>query len=180
MICLAQNMQLLAQREDFDNWVNIFVVVMLAVFWLVGGLVKAMSKKAQDQKLGTEAKPKPSGLSKDFRKPRLQKPPPVPSGVGPPSQPQLLRQFKEGARPRPVAHKPAVDLALQSDYLSKAQFIEQPDISKAPTLMQKPRSEAASLPFLDLSNPQELRKAIIYYEILGKPLALRGPHSPPW
>jgi hypothetical protein len=207
MRCLAQYMQLLAQRKDFDNWVNILFVVMIAIFWLVGGLVKAMAKKAQDrQQPGTEAQPKPLRRPADFRQARSRKPPPVPSGVRPPLQPKLRRQPEGAARPRPAAYKPddsrqkpdyipAVDLAVQPEKTTKvphlridlpehrqlsSQFIEQSDLTKAATLTQKPRFAAASLSFLDISNPQELRRAIMHYEILGKPLALRGPHSPPW
>jgi len=170
---LSQYIVLLAQRKDFDNWVNILVVVMLAIFWLVGGLVKAMGKKAHDrQQPGTEAQPKPLRRPADFRQARSRKPPPVPSAGHLPSQPQLRRQPEGASRPRPAAYKldesrhkpahiPAVDLAVQPEH-------------------PQPRFAAASLSFLDISNPQELRRAIMYYEIIGKPLALRGPHSPPW
>jgi hypothetical protein len=178
MRCLTEYIQLLAQREDFDNWINILFVVILAIFWLVGGLVKAMSKNRQQP--DTKSQPKPLMRSKDFRQSRSHKPPPVPSTVRPTSQPQPRKHSKVGTRPRPVSHKPVVNLAAQPEYPSKAMFIDQPDLSKSPTLMQKPRSEAVSLQFLDLYNPQELRRAVIHYEIFGKPLALRGPYSPPF
>jgi hypothetical protein len=204
---LSQYIMLLAQRKDFDNWVNILFVVMLAIFWLVGGLVKTIGKKAQDrQKPGTKAQPKPLRRPEYFRQARSRKPPPVPSDGYPPSQPKLRRKPEGAVRPRPSAYKPdesrqkpvyipAVDLVLQPEKTTKvphlrsdlpehrqlsSQFIEQSDLPNAATLTQKPGFAAASLSFLDISNPQELRRAIMYYEIIGKPLALRGPHSPPW
>jgi len=48
-------------------------------------------------------------------------------------------------------------------------------IEAHPSLKPTPaREPAISLPF-DPSQPDSLRKAILCYEILGKPVALRGP-----
>jgi hypothetical protein len=59
------------------------------------------------------------------------------------------------------AHIPAVNLVVHPEH-------------------PQPLFAATSLSFLDISNPQELRKAIVYYEIIGKPISIRGPHLPPW
>jgi len=55
----------------------------------------------------------------------------------------------------------------------------QPAIEELPELISKPveRPEPglAIESLLDYADPDELRRAILHYEILGRPLSLRGP-----
>ena len=40
---------LLARRGDSEDWVNILIIVVMAVLWLVAGLIKTMGKKSPQQ-----------------------------------------------------------------------------------------------------------------------------------
>ena len=41
---------LAAQNDDFEKYMNILFLVVLAAFWLIGGIVKAKSEHAKRQK----------------------------------------------------------------------------------------------------------------------------------
>jgi hypothetical protein len=151
------NIFILARGEDVDNWVNILVVIMLAVFWLVGGLVKAIGQKSQKgRELQFPRKP-PTRPQKAGRAiPR--KPPPVPSSKGLQRPPGVRKEPDKASQPMPVAY---------------------PSVKQEPKRPIAHISEPSSSIF-EILGDIDLRRAILYYEILGKPLGLRGPHTSPW
>jgi len=69
---------ILARRnEDAESWMNILFVVVLAVFWVLGGILKAKSKSAQSrQKEQLARKParRPPALSIRLREQLLKQP----------------------------------------------------------------------------------------------------------
>jgi hypothetical protein len=196
---------ILARRnDDAESWTNILFVVVLAVFWLVAGIIKAKAKKpgGRDEQLPGKPVRKPPLHSREARE-------------------QMLRQLDRPAdsaqsqQPRPSAQKPRMKFAdLQAavrkfaveaeqafqvntkepapelePVLKEPQIkAEKPELTEPMTRTikgfqekrisepeQMPESEYLSEILTDYSDPEELRRAILHYEILGKPLSLRNP-----
>jgi len=196
---------ILARRnDDTEGWMSILVFVVLAVFWAIGGIVKAKANKAGggDEQLPGKPVRRPPAHSRQARE-------------------QMLRQLQrpvdsaQGQRqqPRPAAQKPRMKFAdLQAAVRKFAVEAEQAFQSqsgkKTPVLKpvltepqnpprtveltettgktakrpqdklvsepeQMPESEYLSELLLDYADPEELRRAILHYEILGRPLSLR-------
>jgi len=186
---------LAARKFDNGNWTDILVVVVLAVFWAVGGILKAKSK-ARAAKLREQNQQQPS------RKGRLV--PSASAGSRPQQmQPRPLIQppHRKVARPVPAAAR----LTAKQQQTARLQDIEQLVQSKllspvAPlqTGIKEPFESvgkplkkleskvlglsgemAQAVPaaepklVLDFGDPDELRRAVLHYEILGKPISLR-------
>ncbi len=210
---------LLAQQPDLENWANLLVVAVMAVLWLAGGLLKAMSKKksAQQAEQGGAARqgqpPRESWQQRLARKAEeLQRAieqgglPPSESADRPPQPPRgkiVVRQGPQGesvmvyervesqpaaqrqsqtARPRPAeraAVKKPRAASLSGETLASTlgpttESVVPPD---APDQKAEaaPESTDLSPAVLDYSDPDAIRKAILHYEILGTPLAMREP-----
>jgi len=176
--------------DDAEGWMNILFVVVLAVFWIVSGIIKATSKKPQDKK-GQQA----------TRKPPVRK---VPRSTMPreplTARPATVLRDHLRAQPRPVTQIDDLEKALRSDTVEIPQkFFSIPAKSQAEPILQD-LSEITSKPLveldpmrldlpiktteseddlpelvLDYSDPDELIKAILHYEILGPPISLRNP-----
>jgi len=174
---LAQ-LVLAARSDDVEKWSNILLVVVLAVFWAVAGLIKA--KKAQQQseeeQLGRTPGHKPAPALGALRKKLLQQT----------ARPRLAGPVP-GARHRPQARQrlltavgtqPAAGSRLGAEPQAAPEPVNKPIEELQdyrPSAAEKPRPEfsPAFLPAYD--DPEQLRRAILHYEILGKPLSLRGP-----
>jgi len=144
---------LAARNSNTKDWTNILFIVILAVFWTLGAVIKAKTKKSELQ----EGQPTRKGSAKLLQKrPVFQK---RPVSRMPPTQPppQVQPPHRKVARPQPVVQK-VVPLAAYND-LKK----------------QKAQPRHIIEPLLDFDDPGKLRKAILHYEILGRPLALRDP-----
>jgi hypothetical protein len=196
---------ILARRsDDAEKWTNVLFVVVLALFWLVGGIIKAKASKAEAQ--GKQPPRKPA------RKP------PVHSRV---AREQMLSQLQrpsdsaqsQSRQPRPADRKPRMkfadlqaavrkfaveaEKAFQADTVETASELK-PVLEKPKTrvekvefsepvgkivkgLQDKQASEAEQISepeyltelLADYSDPEQLRRAILHYEILGRPLSLR-------
>jgi hypothetical protein len=228
----------LAQRSDFDDWANILFIVIVAILWLLGGLIKAIGGKKPPQ---TQAEP--GAASKDRRRPGetwqerlvrraeelqrrleeaagLEKPekrrPPAREPASRPSRPPggkiTVRPGPRGEsilvyeQPQPPATMPrepqvvrpreaqeAVTAARRYATVPRAELTRregsEPPIQGLPSIMaestesldpdavqlETQRESAGFEPaaLIDYSDPDALKKAILHYEILGKPLALR-------
>lgn len=162
---------LAVQSDDVGKWANILLVVVLAALWAVAGLLKARKTQPEDEQeqSGAGRQQKPSLLTKRLRN-------------------ELLGQR---ARPRPAAPAPAARYqrlpepklaALTSRLKPGLQEIPEPiskpieelqDYRPSPAEKPGPEFSPAFLPAYD--DPEQLRRAILHYEILGKPLSLRSP-----
>jgi len=136
--CLLQI--ILAQRnDDAERLMNILFVVVLAVFWLIGGIIKAKANKSERQEKLSSGKPvrKPPVHSRQAREQmlsRLQHP----AGSGPAKD--------QRRQPRPSTQKPRMKFAeLQAavrKFAVEAEKAFQTDTNKS---IPKPRPKPASL-----------------------------------
>ena len=200
---------ILARRnDDVESWMNILFIVVLAIFWLIGGIIKAKANKSQTgSKDNLPRKPvrKPPIHSREAREQMLKRlERPVDSAA------QVQRQ-----QPRPATQKPRMKFAdLQAavrKFAVEAEKAFEADVKKPvpkhdqPLPVQQIKAEKPKLAepimtaieelpekqdteseqireseylseiLIDYADPDDLRRAILHYEILGKPLSLRDP-----
>jgi len=190
---------LAVRSDDVEKWANILLVVVLAVFWAVAGLLKA--KKAQqggeEEQPGSETGQKPSSAVRALRKRLLQqsaRAQPPTSAPAARYQAQARQRLQAAVRPQPAVKRQPVQIptAAPIEKPSPVPAALEPGLIKvipepisksieglpeeyAPEAEEKVEHEFAVESLLDYADPDELRRAILHYEILGKPLSLRRP-----
>jgi len=145
--------QALAARnsdEKDTGWMQILVFVILAVFYALGSIVKAKANKTAQKEEQIPRKPagKPPESNRDLQRPTPR------------------------SQPRPQVAKPQVQPKLE----------EISELTPAASLLRS-KTAGAEIPqagylsgiLSDYDDPEKLRRAILHYEILGKPLSLRDP-----
>ena len=180
--CLAQ-IVLAARSDDAEGWMNTLVVVLLVVFWAIGGILKARAKKTkiEDEDEYSEGPLKPAAR------------PSTAKAVYPPSRSASAERGMYKARgvavqrpqPRRIqagAEALAVEIgprpAEPTVAVRKGRGPETAVAKVTSEWAKKPVSapeEPTIEPLLSAEEPDELRRAILHYEILGKPLSLREP-----
>jgi len=197
---------LIARNEDVESWMNILVVVVLAVFWALGGIIKArkIAQSRQKEQLARKPVRRPpvprSGLAEQLVKEhrpagRVERQPYRP-GVQE-ARTKLAewraaaRKFAEEAEqafraqtaepaPEPPQVLPKPRTGFVAAYVSESpQFASKPSITPeyqpAPGTPEQPPQEYLTELLADYADSDQLRKAILHYEILGRPLSLREP-----
>ena len=201
---------LLARRSrGTKDWGNILFIVFLAIFWAIGGILKAkknaQEKKAGEQGLGPKPGVKPAESTKAKPKGPFQQ---IRAAIEAELQKQreLQQQAAQQARSKVVRPKPAVrKVAIKPERTARIPAVErvtktglpsptaevEPKIEILPELTNKtikkfsdkqkavagqlPRSKYLSEILSDYSDADDLKRAILHYEILGRPLSLRDP-----
>jgi len=192
---------LAAQRRDTQGWMQILVFVVIAVIYALSSILKAKSNKTE---LEDEEQPahKPPESASRLQKQTFQRPHrPVSPAPRTQYQPQVQSPQRKVMRPEPVIRKPLT----KKKEPTPLPAIEMPEVSELPLLgpqvehgieelpeftsetlekleakslgfaAQKPVVEDVSRPVLDYTDADELTRAILHYEILGRPLSLRDP-----
>jgi len=170
--------------------------VALAIFYAVGSILKAKTSKDEqkgDEQLARKPAGKPPVGARDLQKQPLERPR-RPSG--PPPRRKVMR-------PQPAIQKPAAKLEPEGELVTieplEVSKITPPiaqiqvDLEELPDFTGKtvkklgaqridvsapaevPEAKYLAEILLDYADPDELRRAILHYEILGRPLSLRGP-----
>jgi hypothetical protein len=193
------------RSDDVEGWMQILVFIVLAAFWLIAGIIKAKANKTGVRDEQSHRKPtrKPPVHSKEAREQmlsRLQRP--VSSTKDQRQQPRpaaqkprmkfadlqaAVRKFAVEAEKAFQAdtkqettpeHKPI--LAEPKIKAESEEFTEPMDkttkiLQETSEASQSFETEYLSELLTDYSDPDQLRRAILHYEILGRPLSLRGP-----
>jgi hypothetical protein len=181
---LAQ-LVLAARKSDEDTgWMQILVVVILAIFYAVGSIVKARANKAAPKGKKQIRRKRPESAI-DLR--MLKQLFGLPEGAESSSQPS-----PEASKPLVRAKRPAVarQVVRPSAFseTSPLGWQVQPKLEELPeltpdVLLRKSEAAGAEIPqtkylseiLSDYENPESLRRAILHYEILGKPVSQRDP-----
>jgi len=186
--------------DDGDTgWMRILVVVILAVFYAVGSIVKAKANKTalkEEEQMPRKPGTKPP---ESVRAPKALKKTPyqavqrpvsrTPSSQARPQvakpqvdRPQVQPPRRKVARPQPTGWKPPTK-AEEAVELPTLEPLEVPKIAALEPLEGKRAAMPAEIQpakylseiLSDYENPERLRSAILHYEILGKPVSLRDP-----
>ena len=180
---------LAARRDDFEGWMQILVFVAMAVVYALSGILKAVkSQKTEGAKEKTErqrGQPR-LGDSASLRQYRVV------------AQPQHLKiahpkpDVQQAVQVQPKEPQVKPQLAIQKQKI-EAEIQELPEIKPKVEKLREFTSEITKVQegervglgvpvakyldeiFLDYADPDELKRAILHYEILGKPLSLRIP-----
>lgn len=192
------------RNEDVESWMNILVVVVLAVFWALGGILKAKRRTAQSgqkEQLPREPARRPPGS-------RLPEQLPIePHRPGAREERRTYRPSVREARTklaewRAVARKFAAEAeqtlraqmaepsaeppqtspkprtGLVAAYKSPQPVVESPAVPEdqpAPGPLETPPEDYLTELLSDYADADQLRRAILHYEILGRPLSVRDP-----
>lgn len=156
---------LAARRYDEDaGWMQLLVFVIMAVFWALGSIIKAKkSKKTEFEEEEEQPEEAFTGHKQQMSR-------------------QAKFQQKKAAQPGPAAKSDfakvekiplSVSLKDYKQSLTKSlteteKKTERPDISS-----ERPQPPAGIDFAPNLEDPENLKRAVVYYEVLGKPLALR-------
>ena len=154
----------LAQNRNVDQWVQVLVVVIMAAFWALSGLVNA--KKQSKGKRSQSNKP-------------LSKPGPVRFVSSKPQYPQKSNPRDVQPVHKPDHARPAKVPVSRRPKAKPVQIPSQPKYASLPKVKDDLHRGIIIEPFstllLDYHDCVELRRAVIASEVLGKPLALREP-----
>ena len=194
-----------ARRRGPQGWGNILFIVFLAIVWAIGGILKAkknaQEKKSGGQPLGPKPGGKPAGVTKGKPKGPFQQ---IRAAVEAELQKQRELQLKAQQARRKMVHPQAVTrkVAAKTQRPTEISTLEpleesklglripqsEPEIQEIPEfVVKKLEDKPVYVPtgiahgkhlaeiLLDYSDPDELKRAILHYEILGMPLSLRGP-----
>lgn len=186
---------LAARDRDVKEWPNILFIVVVAVFWAVGGILKAKANKPsrQDQEQperkgglkpaeGTRT-PRAFQQKTSYQQPQAQRPVSRPQVRQAPrrkvARPQPIVQKLETLEPpRPLQVSPQAP-QLQPDFQELPDFtgetVKKLKGKRIATPAETPQPKYVAELLSDYADPNQLKRAILHYEILGKPLSLRGP-----
>ncbi|MFH1717790.1 MAG: hypothetical protein ABIF19_10590 [Planctomycetota bacterium] len=185
----------LARRNDeAEGWTNLLFVIVVAVFWALGGILKARANKpehkdqTQSQRKLVRRPPAHGVQSWRQSTERTQ-----PRQATPAQRPQYRPASKTPAVETVAAHPLLRTLAAQIERAAGRMFVPSPEPELPSPKQPQPAAKAAARPadkhpagqvitvpaeyppalLLDHMHPDDLRRAILYYEILGKPVSLR-------
>jgi len=169
------------RNNDDGGWIQILVFVVIAVFYGISYIIKAAkAKKVEEQQ--QDGKPQASRNLVQRLNQKGQRP--VSISVRKQPRRPIQAAYRESSRPQPEAVK------IPEMLLQKAQTLEETAMQEEMIVKPLQKSKGLWGTELDTSKPVEiigdkpsitfddsemLRKAILHYEILGKPLSLRGP-----
>jgi hypothetical protein len=201
--CLWQEAGTLAARKSNEDkgWIQILVFVILAVFYALGSILKAKADKGAAKKKQTPGKalrepPKSTiemrMLKQFFGLPEEPESETQPQATEPqPAKPQVARPqvqptHRKVVRPQPAVRKPTIKTEEAVKIPTFEQQV-QTKLEKVPGLTgtmpqfeavvpaETPQAKYLSEILSDFDDSEKLRRAILHYEILGKPLSLRDP-----
>ncbi|MHC4159125.1 MAG: hypothetical protein ACYSSO_08615 [Planctomycetota bacterium] len=193
-----------ARDNGMERWTNILFVIVVGIFWVVGGILKARANKAAEK----DEKPRPrrpagkgpEGAMAREKQAAKQRGRPFILTEAKPRQPEVQPKRRKMVRPQPVGRK----LAAGIEQAIGLPTLEPMEVSKVAPAMPKVAPEFGELPeftakavgklgekkvptaeelapeylagvLQDYDDPETLRRAILHYEILGKPLSMRRP-----
>ncbi len=157
-MCYLTQLILAARNSDGDDsgWMNLLVFIVVAVFYGLGGILKAKAGKIEVEE-------------------EEELPPPNETPAPHPPRRKISRRIPDTPKITPQS-KPA-------DKLVNLQALEVADLSlEAPTISESleelgdEQKITVGQTLFDADDTDQLKRAILYHEVLGKPLSLRDPH----
>jgi len=171
-----------ARRGDREGWVQILVFVVLAVIYALGSIIKAKSNKIEQEEEEQLAPKEPRKPPESLRRLQKQSLRQARAAAGPAPSTEYKRQIqpvrRKVVRPEPVVREPLtkkVEHGIKELPEFTSETLEKQEAKPLGFAAQKPVVEDVSRPVLDYTDADELTRAILHYEILGRPLSLRDP-----
>lgn len=176
---------LAARNDDVERWMQMLVIAIFVIVYALGSIIKARANRGvEEEGEEQERARRPAG-------PMLRRQP----------RPAVQPERRKVMRPEPVARKLTAkkEQVIQIPTLEQLEEVElplprpqvQPDFEELPEFTREtvkeledkrvgipaetPEAKYLAEISLDYDDPDKLRRAILHYEILGRPLSLRGP-----
>lgn len=148
-----------ARDPDGDDLINILFVVVIGIVYAIGSFIKAKARKA-DQQEEQPQEPEPAGAERQKYE-LLSRLKPVELAVSY-REPQDLRAGRGKAIQKIEEQVKRLKIPVE---LPREDFSAKP----AETIEPEPRIKS----FLNLESSEDLKRAFLYYEVLGKPVGFR-------
>ena len=159
MKCLLIQAILAFSDGEDTGWTQLLVFVVVAVLYGLANIVKSRAQKAGRLKEEEEEK-------EGFKLPKTTEK--APAGTA------EKKPYLKAKAPQPivsyVSHKQPLPIVASEELVVKPLIEKEVEIVSETIL---PEAESTKESLVDLDDPAELRKAILHYEILSKPLSLR-------
>ena len=157
---------LLARGNDADGWMQILIFVIMGVIYAVGSLAKAKANKLSKQEQEDDQQPPQNRqVQKQALKASLRRGIATFINANQPSNQNRITET-EYAQAKKIQLKPPssiADMAVKKPLMDRC----------VETLKTTAQEEDISELLTDYEDTDSLKKAILHYEILGKPIALR-------
>jgi len=159
-------------EDDKGGWMQILVFIVVGVFYALGSILKRKANKITESDFPDEQQQEPS-VSEGFEEEAVQP-------VGDERHRAYGREIK--IPPKLVKHIRPIFGKIDTRTFGEPEEVKKPvgralkPIKKLNVgLSEKKEVEKKTGPLLDIEQTDELRRAIVYSEILGKPVSLRKP-----
>lgn len=170
---------------------QILVIVVVGLIYALNAILKAKSGKTQQKdakqpparpqrkppQTMREARPpvRPTKSLSQLQLPKRKLARPAPAAQQTAPLPHQTAEIPELAFPTPQL-KPDIEQLPQytTQTLKKLKKMQTKHLTRTPERL-KVQPPHVSAPILDIADADELRRAILHYEILGRPLSLRDP-----
>lgn len=172
---------LVARRGEGLGWIEILVFVIVAVVYALGNFLKSRRSRSQ-QSEQQQSRPQPR-RREPLGRAAPRRPPPAQARQSLVSTTEKQYQRRTQRPTRPIRRpQPAPKMPLVIEQVIPLPEPEPPESATLPSAIlldedAPAQEEAAYLPGIlsAYADPEQLRTAILHYEILGKPLSLRNP-----
>ena len=156
-----------AANNGEGGWVQLLVFVVMAALWMLGGLIKARQEKMADKELGEEEENEDLFKFEKFEHPELET-------ISQKQKPSEVNR-SELKKARWQAQDEQTDKTDIGTYqrISEPVELQQKRNKFSLAAQEHQESELGREMLKDFHQPQELQKAILYSEIIGKPVSLR-------
>jgi hypothetical protein len=169
---------------DESGWMQLLVFVVLAVFWAIGGIMKARSAKSRDEKQKQQAKPRPQPRARPsferimFKEPERPRPRPMQT----PATKITSRPAEVKAVAQPTKQPKQVEAAGfgYREILPKVVEEEKPIIEAATPVAETAALSVVEGPEVEIGTSEQLRAAMLHFEIFGKCVGLRESQEHVW
>jgi hypothetical protein len=168
-----------AASGDEEGWMQILVFVVLGVFWAVGQIVKNRAAKTQQEKQKQQPKPRPQPRPR-LSLERFLQAEPEKTRTGP-------MQARAAKMARQLARDKAVEQAMKKPKQEAEPFYKSvvPESTEIKPLEERPTDKATALAALEwtgveIGTTEQLRAAMLHFEIFGKCVGLREAKENVW
>ncbi|MHC4737543.1 MAG: hypothetical protein ACYS9Y_01430 [Planctomycetota bacterium] len=166
------------RNNDNGGWMQILVFVMIAVVYGISYIIKAAKAEKPEEQ---QQKGKPQATRRPMQRLNQKRPVPVSRIIKAQPRRPIQAEYGEISRPKPVIEKMTSklpetleEITIQPEMIRKP--LQRPKrLSVTDLDTSKPIEIIGDTPLIKFADSEMLRKAILHYEILGKPVSLRGP-----
>ncbi len=202
-MCAAEAIRIfvIARNGDIEDLMNIVIILLVAVFWAIGGILKARANKArsEDEKEPSQ-RPIPPPARRIISQPSSRIQGPAGRFRSEPSH-RAAPEFKPAASEKDMVSEssskpqPPPTPPVEPSISSTADIVSDlPELEVMPTFTSglgdlpgtysprhkdKKAKDTYITRFLELDDKENLRRAILYHEILSRPKSLQEPPGLP-